>query len=197
MIKGARYWNDPNTYYSQENNPTEQFLVKIRTNGWLYSCGPTAAVTCLAALGYSLKIECPGEYYPQPEEVLMDYFNDPKNFEKLKQIRDLDYSVIPMNEVPQLYPTAVMDVFCAHGQFDWIGTFAAIAGIVEEGKAVQICFESPGHYVAVVAYDEETDELIYDDPWPSRFPDRNGFNRRLSRAEHTDNVKPYAITYKL
>jgi hypothetical protein len=168
----------------------------VRTGSWLQSCGPTAAVNCLAVLGYSLQVECPGTYHPQPEEVLMDYFNDPRNSEKLKQIRDLDYTHLPMNEVPQLYPQAVMDVFCAHGEFTWIGTFAGVAGAVDEGKTVQVSLDDPGHYIAIIAYDEQTDELIINDPWPSRFHDGNGFNRRFSRNSFNRNVKPYAIIYK-
>lgn len=195
MIRGAPHWNDRNYYYVQTNNPTETILKKIRFDDWLESCGPTAAVNCIAALGYDVLITCPGEYRPQPEEVLTDFFNDPVNAQKLKQIRDIDYAYLPKNRVPQLYPYAIEKVFDVPSFFKWTNDFSDIADCFYVGKTVQLCLENPGHYIAVVAYDEDSDELIYNDSWPDRFKDGNGFNRRLSQAEHKNNVKPYAVIY--
>lgn len=196
MIKGAPYWNDRNHYYVQTNNPTETLLKKVRLTDWLESCGPTAAVNCISALGYDVTITCPGPYRPQPEEVLTDFFNDPVNFEKLERIRQVDDQYLPKNRIPQLYPYAVKKVFGVPARFAWLSDFSDIADCFYIGSTVQLCLENPGHYVAVIAYDEEVDELIYNDPWPDRFPDGNGFNRRMDKTEYQDNVKPYAIIYR-
>jgi len=196
MIKGTDRWHD--VYYSQENNPTEAFLKAAMgtLKSWLESCGPTAAVNCLAAMGLNVRIECPGIYKPQPEEVLMDYFNDPRNEAKLKEIRDLPES-IPENRVPQFYPQAVYDVFRQRCIFRWGPSFGGVADHVSDGRAVQLCLKKPGHYIAIIAYDDVKDELIFNDPWGGRFKDgKSGRHRRLNRTEFFDNVQNYYILYR-
>ena len=196
MIKGVQFWNDRDCYYTQTNNPTEEILRKRSDGSWLVSCGPSAAVTCIAAMGHDVEVRCPGAYRPQSEEVLMDFFNDPRNYAALKAARpDTPPEVWHGNEVPQFYPVAVQAVFGVSAAFRWFRDFGRAAVSVQDGKAVQLCLVKPGHYIAVVAYDDEKRELIYNDPWPGRFPDGNGFNRRMGYAEYQANVKPYLIIY--
>jgi hypothetical protein len=196
VIKGVKFWNDKDCYYAQTNNHTEEILRKRSDKDWLVSCGPSAAVTCIAAMGYNVFCGCPGEYVPQSEEVLMDFFNDPRNYETLQRARpDTPPDVWHGNEVPQFYPAAVHAVFGVQARFFWGHDFAAITGFLSEAKAVQLCLIKPGHYIAAVAYDDEADEIIFNDPWPGRFTDNNGFNRRMGREEFKLNVKPYFIVY--
>jgi hypothetical protein len=196
MVKGVQFWNDRDCYYTQTNNPTEEILRKRSDGNWLVSCGPSAAVTCVAALGLDVDIRCPGRYRPQGEEVLMDFFNDPRNYAALKQERpDTPPEVWHGNEVPQFYPVAVKAVFDAPARFEWGADFDTIAAELQSGKAVQLCLVKPGHYIAAVAYDDEKQEIIYNDPWPGRFEDGNGFNRRMGRDECKANVKPFFIVY--
>jgi hypothetical protein len=196
MVKGVRFWNEKDCYYTQTNNPTEEILRKRSDGGWLVSCGPSAAVTCLAAMGFNVYCGCPGDYVPQSEEVLMDFFNDPRNYAALKAARpDTPPDVWHGNEVPQFYPVAVPAVFGVTARFEWGNDYYHMVGYLAEGKAVQLCLVKPGHYIAAVAYDDEKQEIIYNDPWPARFPDGNGFNRRMGRAELTSNVKPFLIVY--
>jgi len=108
MIRGVKHWDSKDHYYVQTNNPTEEVLRKRKNGNWLVSCGPTAAVSCLAAMGCDVAIRCPGEYKPQSEEVLMDYFNDPRNYETLRKIRpETPPDTYHGNEVPQFYAAAV------------------------------------------------------------------------------------------
>ncbi len=196
MIKGARFWDDRDRYYIQTNNPTEEILRKEDGQDWLESCGPTAAVNCLAVLDYNVEIISPGIYRPQPEEVLTDYFNDPRNYKKLKIERgNISPAQIQGNRVPQYYPLAVREVFDAEAHFIWTKAIAEIVKFFEKSCAVQLCLKNPGHYIAGVAYDHATKEIIYNDPWPGFFPDRNGFNRRMNHDEFQMNVKPFAIIY--
>lgn len=203
MVEGVAYFNERDTFYTQTNNPTESLLKKVRETadsrgGWLESCGPTSAINCLAAMGKRIDVVCPGDYNPQPEEVLMDYFNDPRNASKLEEVRSLgDGSVtIPYNRVPQYYPLAVWDVFDVRGSFHWSPDFDRIVKKVRAGNAIQVCLKSPGHYIALVAYDLSTDELIFNDSWGDRFKDgKGGWNRRMSRDEFSSNVQPYYIVY--
>jgi len=196
MIVGAKYWNDRDRYFIQTNNPTEEILRKAGVKSWLVSCGPTAAVNCLAAMGFNVTIRCPGGYEPQPEQALMDYFNDPRNYPNLRLARqDTDPAEWNGNEVPQFYPVAVPDVFGVPTRFVWISDFSKIAELLRSGRAVQLCLKDPGHYIAAVAWDENRQEVIFNDPWPGRFSDGNGFNRRMDEAEYCRNVKPFAVVY--
>jgi hypothetical protein len=147
-------------------------------------------------MGFNVYCGCPGEYVPQSEEVLMDFFNDPRNYAILKKARpDTPPDVWHGNEVPQFYPAAVEAVFGIKAYFRWLHDFGHVANELASGRAVQLCLVKPGHYIAAVAYDEDAREIIYNDPWPDRFPDKNGFNRRMSHAEYQANTKPYLIVY--
>ena len=146
-------------------------------------------------MGKNVEIKTPGTYQPQPEEVLMDYFNDPSNEAALRAIRVVDPS-IPENRVPQYYPKAVFDVFGARVDFRWGPTFNSVADFVAKGQAVQLCLENPGHYIAVVAYDAEKRELIFHDSWGARFKDgKGGFARRMGENEFQSNVKSFYLVY--
>jgi hypothetical protein len=196
MIRGVKYWHDRERYYTQTNNPTEEILRKRSDGNWLVSCGPTAAVACLSAMGYAIECGCPGNYQLQPEEVLMDYFNDPRNYEALKKARpEIDPRSYHGNEIAQYYTVAVPAVFGARCSFAFGAQFGEVASLVQSGRAVQVCLVKPGHYIAVVAFDDAARELIYNDPWPGRFKDGNGFNRRMSESEFGSNVKSYRLVY--
>ena len=195
MINGVKFLSDRDCYLLQRNNPTEEILRKRSDGAWLVSCGPSAAVTCIAAMGFDVEVKTPGDYKPQSEEVLMDFFNDPRNYSQLKAARpETPPAVWHGNEVPQFYPVAVTAVFGVKARFEWGAVFETVASELQNGKAVQLCLKKPGHYIAAVAYDDERNEVIFNDPWPRRFKDGNGFNRRLSKADFS-NVKPFRIVY--
>ena len=196
MINGVKFWSYRDCYFVQTNNPTEEILRKRSDGAWLVSCGPSAAVTCIAAMGFDVEVKTPGDYKPQSEEVLMDFFNDPRNYSQLKAARpETPPDMWHGNEIPQFYPVAVAHVFGVKARFEWKADFDQVAVALTAGNAVQLCLKKPGHYIAAVAYDDERDEIIFNDPWPGRFQDGNGFNRRLSRADFS-NVKPFRIVYE-
>lgn len=196
MIKGVKFWSDRECYFVQTNNPTEEIVRKRSDGVWLVSCGPSAAVTCIAAMGFDVEVKTLGGYKPQSEEVLMDFFNDPRNYSKLKAARpETPPDMWHGNEIPQFYPVAVQSVFGVTAHFEWKADFDKVAAELSAGKAVQLCLKKPGHYIAAVAYDDERDEMIFNDPWPGRFKDGNGFNRRLKRVDFS-NVKPFRIVYE-
>jgi hypothetical protein len=86
-------------------------------------------------------------------------------------------------------------VFGVKATFQFGNDFNKIASYLANGNAVQLCLINPGHYIAAVAYDDEKQEIIFNDPWPGRFADQNGFNRRMGRAEVAANVKTFFIVY--
>lgn len=199
MIHGLKKWNDRDTYFTQVNNPTEEILRKKNKKGFLETCGPTAAVNILAARGDNILINCPGEYIPQPEEVLNDYFNDPANYRNLKNARKgLNPADWLGNEIPQYYSVAVPAVFGIKSKFRWSQTWQNIIDCVKQNIGVMICLKNPGHFIAVVAYDDKTDEMIYNDPWPGNkwpvnYAGKPGFNRRMKKVEYHSNVNAYCI----
>ena len=195
MIKGVKFWNARDCYFVQTNNPTEEILRKRSDGVWLVSCGPSAAVTCIAVMGFDVEVKTPGDYKPQSEEVLMDFFNDPRNYPALQKVRpETPPDMWHGNEIPQFYPVAVQSVFGVKARFEWTAPFEKVIAELQAGKAVQLCLKNPGHYIAAVAYDDERNEVIFNDPWPRRFKDGNGFNRRLSKADFS-NIKPFRIVY--
>lgn len=199
-VRGVEKWDDASVYYSQENNPTEAYNRARKELGddcVLETCGPSAAVNCLAAMGCRITITCPGLYKPQPESVVMDYMNDPRNEAKLYKVRDLSGYTIPKNRVPQYYPVAIQDIFSIPGDFYWGASWDDIVRALDQKKAVQICLKDPSHFVAVVAYSTKgLGFLVYNDSWGSRFADgKGGHNRQLFKGELETNVKPYRIVY--
>jgi len=199
IISGLKHWQERDIYYVQSNNSVEAALSRYKAGQTLVTCGPTAAVTCIAAMGGSVQSPTPGGWQPQPEDVLTLWFHDERNWTRLAKARpdtapgQTDYSP---NEVPQYYPVAVDEVFGARCRFEWTCLFSEIISHVSSGRAVQITLKDPGHFIPVVAYDQAQDALIYHDPWPSRFSDGEGFARRLSEAEFNDNVQSYALVYE-
>ena len=191
MIRGARHWDDRSRYYVQTNNAIEELLRKSGQK--LESCGPTAAINCLAVLGYDLTVTCPGPWRPQPEDILLDYLNDPRNAEKFRGIRT-DVDQLPGNRVPQYYPLAVGEVFGARCDFAWLHSFGGLSDYLIKGYAIQICLKSPGHYLAAIAFDDESGEIIYNDPWPGRLGG-DGFNIRMGSDEYEKNIQPFALIY--
>lgn len=213
MIVGAKYWYDKDKWYIQTNNPTEEILRKslisvnkllaeagiVKTIGFLESCGSTAGVNCLA-VHYSKKewkekfeVIYPGGYKPQPEEVLNDWFNDPRNYPLLEKVRtDIGPEDLPGNRVPQYYPPAIWAVFGIKCEFIWVPTHHVLVDFFKKGYSIQLLLKSPSHYVAGVAYDLSTSEIIINDSWPGRFKDGNGFNRRIPDLK---NLQNFAIVY--
>jgi hypothetical protein len=196
MVRGLPFWNDRTKYFIQTDNSIEQYNKEIKKANYTESCGPTAAINILAAGGVNISIKTPGGWQPQPEQVLWDYFNDPVNFDKFRVARsDIKPGAYPGNQIPQYYPVAIKEVFGQECKFLWISVFCSIVEAVQSGKGVQLCLKKPGHFIAIVAFDDVAKELIYNDPFPDRFPDKDGFNRRLNEVEYKKNIQPYAIVY--
>ena len=207
MIKGAKVWYERDHHYSQENNPTELRALKTYSLNkgvynkydYLETCGPSAAVGCMAVLGtVDLEIICPGEYKPQPEEVLADFFIDGVNDDEFERIRSgFQNTNIPENRAPQFYPYAVQQVFNFNGaSFKYLKSFDLIANYLKLGNSIQLCLKNPSHYVAAVAFDDLSQEIIYNDPNISRKAlKRKGFLERMGYEEYNDNVCNYIVVY--
>ena len=199
MIKGAKYWNNrKKSYYDQTNNPTEGMLKKLKNlnqrNHWLESCGGEAAASCMAALGYKIEIETPGGHILQAGELIVDFLNGKKQEKELAKIRS-SVSRIPGNRLPQLCPYAVKSLFGAEAEFMWTNKWWGIVAILRMGNTIQLNLKKPDHFISAVHFDESKNEIIYNDSWPRKANNFDGFNLRMTKDEYENNVKNYAIVY--
>lgn len=193
MIFGAKEWSLRQHHYSQENNPQEEMLRKAGVADWLETCGPTSAVNCIAVLGHDLEIKAPGPFRPQPESVLSGWFHDPRNYSTMEEIRAATPPHEWMgNRIPQFYPAAVRSLFGVEAVFRWLDT-EGVKNAVMSGRAVQVCLKKPSHYIAIVAYDDETEEFIFNDSYPSRKDLKNrGFNERIKNL----HIQQWGVVYE-
>lgn len=189
----SKYWNDRDKFYIQTNNPTEIFLKKIGYSQWLETCGPTTLVNCIASLGVNVEVETFGNYKPQPESVVMDFFHDSKNYPLLKKARpNVEPSEIVGNRVPQYYPVAAWEIFRVKSYFKFVKDFKFVTNELIKGKAIQLQLKEPGHYIAAVHFDAETSEIVYND---SRPRGQDGFNKRLNSDYYYKNIENFIVVY--
>ncbi len=198
---GLKYWNE-NNYYTQTNNPTEEKYRKFIQEheldiGFLETCGPTAVVNILAARGDNVEVKCPGKYKPQPEEVLTDWFHDPQNYPKIKQIIG-NAKDIMSNRWARVYTIAVPDVFDKPCNFVDKISFSLIKEYLEKNIGIVVCLNDPAHYIPIGKCDPVAKMIAYNEPWPGNYwPKRligtSGFNRKVTYEELNENVKRFML----
>jgi hypothetical protein len=201
MRKFLKRGDNPDTYYSQSNNVTEAILKKASVKAWLESCGPTSAVMLLDAIGADIYCETPAGWQMQPEDVLFAWFNDPRNAAIQKQALGSWYNAETTfgNEISELYPLALQRVFnvsCKHMR--GIVTLDIIKALIDANVGIMACLMSPGHFIAIVGYDD-AGNVIYNDPWPNNswpieLHGTPGFNRVINWLKLADNLKPYCVS---
>lgn len=191
---GAPYAQDRHRFYIQSNNPTEQALKIYGKKTWLVSCGPTAMINCLAAIGVDVEVCRVGAYTPQPEEIVFDFLNDPRNLPALMSIRSLDLGALGIgaNEVPQYYPYVAAQMYRATGRYSDRLTVEEIRKALVEGSAIQLSI-SAGHYIAVVGFIGDT--YYFHDSWPNRVGG-DGFLVPISEGNLEAISKRYGIIYQ-
>jgi hypothetical protein len=126
----------------------------------------------------------------------MDFLIDPRNVPKLNAIRDLpaDFS---KQEVPQYYPYAVSVLYGATARFEFVKNWDTVCGYIMNGETVQLCLKKPGHYVAAVdfVHGPHGGTILYNDSWPNRHEDGNGYLVEMDKSEYDENVKNFIIRY--
>lgn len=200
---GIKKWNDTSTYYSQENNATESVMARLLgKDKYLETCGPTSATMIVDAIGKSVNVSVPGKYKMQPEDALFLWFHDRRNYEKMARIRpetDPGTTKYWGNQIPQYYPVAIKEVFGVNAEFRWGIHENTIVSALQDSQGVLVCLKEPGHFVAVVAYNEGTGEIIYNDPWPgnywpSELVGTSGFNRKMKSERFISNCQPFHVS---
>jgi hypothetical protein len=196
MIVGLKNWDNPACYYSQENNAIEEISRKLGIKNYLETCGPSAMCTLISAIDENALDKFP----IQPEDILTCWLNDPRNYSLLlgerKDINPINYMG---NRIPQYYPIAIFTLFGFAGKYESSISLEKIKTAIDQGHGVMACLKSPGHFIPIVAY--EDDEIIYHDPWPgnswpARFRGSHGRNRRIAEDERQNLQNFYVEVWK-
>lgn len=177
-------------YYDQTNNGQYYlFADYYQDRPKSIACGPTSFAMGLDICGWPQDVFTPGE---QPEDSIIMIMHNPFNLGKFQDARDIDYDVYPPNEVPQLYPVVAemlyeRDDVC---KFNWGLTFETIKFKIENGTCIMVSgsFPAGGHYVLIVGYDG--DNIIFNDPYPIQWDDKNGYNRVMTQDWFEKHIKP-------
>ena len=197
----TRYAKDEKCYYSQANNSIESILSKFVRSKQLETCGSTAIVNAIATMFGEQDFLLAGGGMLQPEDVVTCWLNDPANQRELQLARlDIAPSDYMGNRVPQYFPNVVKAVFGRQASFSWGADFDDIRKLTDNGQAIICCLKDPSHYITFKDFNIETNELIYDDPWPSNYwPDRHkgksGFSRTMNLEEFESNVQGYKVVF--
>jgi len=136
----------------------------------------------------------------QPEDAMTMWLNDTRNYPLLREQReDIDPKDYMCNRVPQYFPIAVQKIFRVESEFVWGCHFDDLKKRVTVGQACVVLLKNPGHFITIKAYDEDTNELLYDDPWsenpwPSRSKGTSSFNRRLIEQDFS-NIDSFKIVF--
>lgn len=196
MIIGLKKYNDPDAYFSQENNAIEKILSTLECPTRLETCGPTAVVSTMAAMGKDISIKI-GKFCPQPEDLLTIWFNDFRNYRKMRDLYSyLDPARYCGNEVLEWYPLAIMEIFDIKAKFFYKVDAESIVRALVDNIGTVVCLRDPGHYISIVAFDTTRGIFIYNDPWKNNpWPSRtgNGFNREIDAIRLTSNLKPMRL----
>jgi len=204
MITGAKYWEPRGvSYYIQTNNAIESILKKqiaILKSGnkieWLESCAVEAGSACAASMGHDITVSMPGGGVIQAGDACTIWANDPKNYKKLTAARDINPDLWMGNEIPQWLPVIFKEVIGVHTQYETGLSWKRLVTFITGCHAVELHIISPGHYIAALAYDDKTEEIIYNDSWPSRKGLRNkGFHERLCRDEYESEFHKHGIVF--
>jgi len=170
-----------NKYYVQTNNAQVGLFKDYFNKVKIIACGPTCAAMGFDIAGWPMDIFTPGV---QPEDSILMMVHNPTNLKKIKNRRNLDYDKFPPNEVPQVYDIVGELLFgkLKACKFKWGLSFDIIKKNIDKDICMMISgkFPAGGHYVLVVGYDDNEQSVIFNDPYPPQWPDKNGYHREMS-----------------
>jgi len=203
MIRGIKNHLDVFIRYDQTRNATENikkgYLMELVKEGkltddnikFLESCGMSAFSTEMEGLGYLM----PYMYFTFPgqadrtiqmDDAHMITANDPK-YEIHKYLLD--------NRLLDTYITLAIECYdCPAYSLDEV-TFGMAADLLIYGEGIQVCLKKPGHWIALIDYDDELDAIRFHDSWGGRPGLKNkGFHEIILREEWS-NVQSQVVVY--
>ena len=196
MIHGAKNWNDESIRYDQGNNIIEQFLHDQKNLGdctfQFESCNVEATACAVEAVGAKWIIDKP--YFMGYGDLMFDFLNSPKVY------NDLPYksTTHPQNEIIDNL-AYVADVFSDGGaKVHLIDNVKHIDIHIKEfltnASAVVLSYKTvygTGHYITIVAFDNDTKEFICYDPWKgNKHCLNNGIKERYPASFFIERARP-------
>lgn len=211
MTKGLKYWSEPQRYCDQNNNSVEKIKrstvadivteLKIKLPSqyhttlewynkyyWKESCSAESIYTCLDCMGHltyqdvtwnNLKV--------QPSDFMVMHINDPKYDKEYQGGLKMDNRYIYSWQkvlIKMGYKTAIKKA----------PSPAFISEHVSTNHGVMI--NIPGHYCAAIAWDYDTDEMIYHNPNPADGRNKNKGRWERLKAEDFDTMPvKYALAF--
>lgn len=184
-------------YYIQTNNASAYLIRAYMGRIRFIACGPESAAMGFDIAGRDMSIFTPGE---QPGDAIINIFHDPKHLPAYIDVRGdrKFYEKYSPNEIPQIYPAMGKIIFGKDvASFEWGNTYSQVRESIQKKSPVMLCGNFPcgGHYVLCVGYNDKREELIYNDPYPKQWADKNGFRRRMDQGFIKKKLKGFRVIF--
>jgi len=182
-------------YYTQTNNAQVELFKDYFGNGKAIACGPTSAAMGFDIAGWPMDVFTPGE---QPEDSILMIVHNPANLKLLEERRKIDYDKFPPNEVPQIYDVVGELIYGEDAcLFRWGLTYETIKENIIKGIPMMLCGNFPcgGHYVLAVGFDDEKKVIIFNDPYPPQWKDKNGYNREMDMDFFESKILKWRVDF--
>lgn len=182
-------------YYTQENNAQVYLFDDYFKKKKYIACGPETCAMGFDIAGCDMDVFTQGE---QPGDSILMILHNPMNLSELKKVRKLDYDKYPPNEVPQLYEWVGQKLYNKKAcEFKWGLDFNTIKNNINNNVPMMILinFKTGGHFVLIVGYDDTKKVIIYNDPYPKRWEDKIGYNRKMDLDFFNKNVSGWRTDF--
>ena len=196
MIYGVKYWNKTGLRYTQNNDSVEAIIKKIVAEklnklksklpvvyhkmidelmGYLESCSSNSFCIILEGIGVIVKELREFGLKVQWSDFFTNHANDPEYDSEYNNGLTMDNRDLHTWE-------KIAKKMGLETRYIREPQFTDIATELMFGHGVMINF--PGHYCAAIAYDGDTKEIIYMNPWNGDPRNKNGgTNERINAAE--------------
>ena len=194
MIHGIKFWDNPKIHSDQRDNAFEVVLKKYNIPS-MVTCGASVDKVLIKGIFGNSKdtFTCEG-YELDIEELITSFVNDERNYKRLEAARnDLDPNIYQNTMVPQYTPVALKYLFGIRSVFSWGLDKKLLIDHLKRGNGIKLCLKA-GHFIAIVAYDDELEEFIYYDSWTNRkFLENDGIMERFPAYRLEKDFDPYHV----
>jgi hypothetical protein len=182
-------------YYIQTNNAQVELFKDYFHQVKNIACGPETAAAGYDISGRNMKIFTPGE---QPGDSILMIMHNPKNLKKFEYRRKLNYDEWPPNEVPQAYDVVGRILYGEDASlFHWGFNSGVVIKNINGGVPMMVGtnLTKDGHYVLIVGFDLDKGTLIYNDPYPYLYEDKQGYNREIKYPNPKIKISNWRVDF--